>query len=329
MKLLPFAASLLLASLAAHGAEPEAAPAPVVEKKAPWVFSLLPKAFQQNPELELTVVTEMTEAGKRLPPPSPAQPAYFEFYTPGAKDRGEEAGKGKTLPQADVEKVLSRSLATNGYLPAQRPDHAPSLLIVYTWGSHALLTESDDENPMLSPEIVARNLLDRAALVGGDKFARKMLQLFREADALATAASATIAPSGQPVFTPEMVRFANPINLYKMNSPKNDFLVNQMSSNVFYVSASAYDYKSVADNNRTLLWRTRMTVASDGVSQLQSLPVMVLSAAPFFGIETPEPEVITRRTVRQGSVEIGDAKVIEAVPTPTPAPVTPPPVQKK
>ena len=33
-----------------------------------WVFSLLPKSFQKNPLLELTVITETTEAGKKLPP---------------------------------------------------------------------------------------------------------------------------------------------------------------------------------------------------------------------------------------------------------------------
>ena len=33
------------------------------------------------------------------------------------------------------------------------------MLVLYTWGSHNLLTEADDENPTLSGEQVARNLL--------------------------------------------------------------------------------------------------------------------------------------------------------------------------
>ena len=40
--------------------------------------------------------------------------------------------------------------------------------------------------------MVARNLLDRAALVGGERFAEKLVKLFDEADSLALAASALV-----------------------------------------------------------------------------------------------------------------------------------------
>lgn len=65
-----------------------------------------------------------------------------------------------------------------------------------------------------------------------------------------------------------------------------------------------------AGNRRVLLWRTRMTVATDGVSQLQSLPVLIATAAPYFGREMDEPAVLTPRTIREGRVEIGESVVV-------------------
>lgn len=302
-------------------AKSAAAPAPKEQNDGSgWVFSLLPKSFQKNPPLELTVITEMTEAGRKLPPVSPAQPAYFELHTPGPRHFGHAGGAGKTVPQEEIERVLLRSLAGNGYQPAQRPARPPSLLIVYIWGAHSLLTEGDEENPSLSSTQVAANLLDRAALIGGEKFAREMLRLFQDADAMNIAASATVAPSGESVFTPAMLSFGNPVNLFKARSAKNEFLVDQMVSDVFYVTASAYDYLSVARNQKQLLWRTRMTVAAPGVSQLQALPALVISAAPYFGKEMPEPEVLTRRVLREGSVEVGTPVVVEEQPAPAAAP---------
>ena len=46
------------------------------------------------------------------------------------------------------------------------------------------------------------------------------------------------------------------------------------------------------------LWRTRMTVAAQGVSQEQTLPTLIATAAPYFGKDMTEPETLSKRTVR-------------------------------
>ena len=310
--------SLLFLALAAATA---AAPAPAPEPKAvepaakkessEWVFSILPKSFQKNPLLELTVITEMTEAGKRLPAVSPAQPAFFELFTNGPRHLGHSQGSDRTLKQEEIERLLIRSLATNGYTPAKLPAQPPALLIIYTWGTHFMLTEGDDENPVLSGDQVARNLLDRAALVGGEKFARKLLELFQQADAMSLASSARVPPGGEQVFTPAMMDFANPVNMFKRADAKNEFLVDQAASDVFYVVASAYDYRSVTEKRRLLLWRTRMTVAAAGVSPQQSLPTLIHNAAPYFGKDMDSAAILSRRTMREGKVEVGTPTVVD------------------
>lgn len=318
-----FFACLGLASAATPPNPPaEKSAARPAEKKSEWVFSLLPKSLQSNPRLELTVITEMTEAGRKLPLVSPDKPAYFETFTLGAKHLGHVAGNQVTLKPEEIERVLLRALATNGYQPAKPPAHPPSLLINYTWGSHNMLVEGDDENPVNSGQMLARNMLDRAALVGGDKFARELLRLFEEADSMAAASRVPTPPDGNPVLTPEMMAFANPVEMFKRRAPKNEALVDQTAGDVYYVVASAYDYKALAANRRVLLWRTRMTVASAGVSPEQSMPTMVLSAAPFFGKEMAEAEVLSKRSMREGNVEVGAPKVVEGE-------VKAPPAQKK
>jgi len=317
--------SFLLVTLLLVGpvlAQAESTPAgsaetPKKSGESQWVFSLLPKSFQKNPNLDLTVITEMTAAGKKRPPVSPAKPAYFVTQSGGFRALGHAPGKEKTLSAEQVEKVLTHALAANGYLPARPPATPPSIAIMFVWGSHNLLVEGDDENPALSGNQVARNLLDRAALVGGEKFAKELLQLFSDADAMAAAnPPPRVDPTGavpgiEPILGASQLAFANPVNLFKMKSAKNEFLIDQTAADVYYVVASAYDYQSLASKQRVLLWRTRMTVAAQGVSQEQTLPVLIASAAPFFGKEMSEPEILTRRAVREGTVDVGVPVVVE------------------
>jgi hypothetical protein len=291
-----------------------AAPAP-----SQWVFSLLPKSLQRNPPLDLTVITEVTDEGKKLPPVSPDHPAYYIAQTAGYVQVGDTSGGEKTLAPDEIERLLKKSLAANGYLPAKPPAQPPTLVVIYTWGTDNLLNPDDES---LSTDQMARNILDRAAMVGGAKFARELATLFEQADAMALANQpARTDPSGNvigvdPVLGPEQMAFFNPVNLFKLRNPKNEFLVDQASDDCYYVVASAYDYAAFARQQRTLLWRTRMTVNSRGVSQVQSLPTLITTAAPYFGRDMLESEVIVKRA-REGEITIGTPTVIEM---PTAAP---------
>lgn len=323
----------VLAGTAALAQTPAAPPAPMpVAPKAAtpakkpaqseWVFSILPKSFQKNPNVELTVITEMTELGRKQPPASPAAPVYYIAQSSGFHQMGHTSAGEHSLKPEEVERILTRSLAPNGFLPAAPPAHPPTLVIFYTWGSHSMLVEGDPDNPALSAQEVAANLLDRAALVGGVKFSQEMLKLFQEADDLATLNRAPPPdPSGAvapipPVLGDAQMEFLNPINRFKAADPKNDFLFEQFTNDVYYVVASAYDYAAVATKTKRLYWRTRMTVAAQGVSQEQTLPTLIASASPYFGKDMSEAETLTKRAVPEGQVEIGTPVVVDPdVPT--------------
>jgi hypothetical protein len=296
-----------------------------------WNFSLIPKIFQSDPVLDMTVITEMTDAGKKRPLVSPNAPVYYAVHAVGYRAIG-NAVPEKTLSAAEIGVLLRRALATNGYLLAT-PEHPPQLLIVYFWGVHNLL---DQDNPEWT-----NNFLERAALVGGEKFAAELATAIQRSDAASDSISThlTSAPAGDPTGRdasstadygqppqPEVDSMSNlgaaqavaqmnalmdPARLFKQRSVKNEFLMDQATDSCYFVVASAYDYSSVATHVKLLLWRTRMTVNSRGVSQPQSLPTLVVSAAPYFGRPMENAETLIRRALRNAQVEIGTPTVIE------------------
>jgi hypothetical protein len=285
---------------AAFGQTPSPAPAPAAPdsslpqrvddtKSTRFIFSLLPKSMDKNPVLDFTVITEMTVEGKRLPLVTPAEPAYYTAFSAGFRQIGDTYYGEQTLTPDSVEKILARALTTNGYHPADAA-HPPTLLIIYSWGSH------NRESETMSSTEVESNLLDSAALVGGDTFAQKMQQMIQMTDEMAG--------------PPELVAFANPINFYRESSLKHNFMLDQARGNMYFVVASAYDYQSAASNRRILLWRSRMTVSSTGVNQQETLPKLILTAAPYFGRDMAEPDVFTGRR-HDGQVDIGPLRVMD------------------
>jgi hypothetical protein len=317
--------ALALTAIARAESSPPAADTKQPDPGQHWIFALLPKTFQKNPKLELTAITEMTANGRKLPVVTPEHPAYYVLSSNGYHQQGETSSREKPMAQTDVARLLEKALAANGYHPGE-PGKPPTLVIYYTWGTHNTLEEADEDNPVHSGAEIARNLLDRAALVGGEKFAREVLRVIRETDDMNTAAMASMGSGGQPPISPEMFAFSNPLNLFRLHSAKNDLMINQSANNVYYVVASAYDLATLAEK-KLLLWRTRMTVSSNGLAQEQSVPAMIATAAPFFGRDMTEPEIVVRRVLNETNIKIGEAVVVPDATSGPPA-NQPPPAKK-
>ena len=248
-----------------------------------WVFSLLPKAFQLNPEFNMTVVTEMTNYGRMMRPVSPEQPMYYVAESGGFRQLGETVGGEKSPAVADLERALKKSLAANGYLPATENGPRPALVLIYTWGSHNAV---DRETARLFPELARRNILERSLLVGGINFTNNLGRTMEFGESI--------------------------LDL----TDKQEYLTYQAANDCYFVIASAYDYAAVAHSEKMLLWRTKMTVNAQGISMTESLPPLIATAAPFLGREMAEPEIISRRVNRKGHVEIGTPTVDEYLASP-------------
>ena len=278
-------------------------------------FSLLPKAFQSKPQMDMTVFTSVTDAGRLVAPASPDHPVYYVVYPGGFREFGGTYAGVHPPPMADLERVMKKALASQGYLPATDATHRPSVLVVFTWGMHSRL---DPNTEVISPQAMVQNMLERAALIGGFGFAHRVGQAYEER-ALSQLSGPTIADAS--------FNLIDPVHRLTEETAKSEYLMDQISDDIYFVVASAYDYASVAQGKRTLLWRTNMTVNTAGLNMKETLPPLIATAAPFFGRETDGPEALQRRINRKGTVDIGQATVVEymdsAAPAPAPAPAAP------
>jgi hypothetical protein len=242
-------------------------------------FTLVPKPFQKNPQLEMTVFTVVTKFGQTLPRATPENPIHFVVQTKDAMELGiGVAGERKPM-RKDLEDVLYFTLEEQGLLPARDGGPQPRLVLVFHWGSHNRL---DLELATMFPELHREQMLERAMLVGG------------------------------PAYRKEVDRIFDWGPLPKDRTPKMRALYDQANSGLYYAIVSAYDFESVAHDEPRLAWRTTMTVTSTGLAMKEALPPLVATAGDFFGREMDEPSAIWRN-VRIGTVEMGPLRYIGEV----------------
>jgi hypothetical protein len=318
MKFVAFGLTFLgsIAACAAADAQspaPSSQPAPL----AKWEMgegSLIPRVFQSNPHFDVMIVTELTAAGRKATVASPAQPVYYSGEDGGKVAIGDQIGGDEPPKPADLAILLTKSLRAGGYLPAA-PGHPPTIYIYYRWGSFNKLSNVDGGGdigagsslgqtqarpPSNGPqdEMQMRNLMERAALVGGTKFAVEWSQ------ALDT----------------------DSFNSWENKSARNEFLVATASDNLYFIIATACDFGAAVQGKVVVLWQTRISTSSRGVAMDETLPQMAASAASFIGHETDGPVKLDRPTIKDGKVDIGDLVVVrEELPSDAPNPNNQPP----
>ena len=240
----------------------------------------------------------MTAKGKEISRPSSQQPAYYVLQSAGYHSIG-HGSPGKDIPREDtLAPVVQRGLKSSGYLPASATE-PPSLLIVYTWGMHSSLESGDIGNA---------NLLSRVALVGGERFARQLEGKLAD-QAVQDEMRASLARIGATL--PEV---ADPFPIFLAESDRNRQLFEQASADCYYVVISAYDYATATRGQRQLLWRTKMTVDSGGVSMSDTIPGLITNAARYFGQDMTEAALFTKR-LSEERVKIGELEIKEYLPS--------------
>lgn len=309
-------------------------------------FSLLPKSFQRRPALDFHVISELTAEGKKRPAPTSAQPVYYIAQPGQFTQMGDNVYAGETPP--DVERLthaMEAALASSEYRKASPNTPLPALAVVFNYGSFArfsmaihdmqddmmlqelgmtdapLLRSEDRDSDALVPILLSNKnerdeVLRRASLIGGENFARQLAKVLAEEatyrsgdDALRSLGFS--APTG-----------ASPFQRFRGTNANLTMLVEDSFNGCYFVIASAYDYVAMRQGKKVLLWRTKMTVNSNGISMTESLPPLVQAAGPFLGKEMTEAVTLSRTISRGGNVKLHDMHVLEtdvALPT-VPAP---------
>lgn len=124
----------LTPSIACAAGQPSTAPANAAmdnpgAKRS--VFRLLPKSLQENPDLEMTAITEMTADGRDAPKPTASHPIYYATQPAGFRTAGEGSPGNKVIPAEELQNMMQAALAKRNFLPVKQPRQRPELLLVY------------------------------------------------------------------------------------------------------------------------------------------------------------------------------------------------------
>jgi len=290
-------------------------------KSLKWAFSFLPIAFQRNPVLDFTVITEMTDEGRALPPPSFDKPVYFMSYSNGQHDQGDAYGGKNSVTFEQAQKLFLAALASAGYRPADAT-HPATQLLIFTWGAHNRVDISDGDGGDGSvsgddsdggdgggggsgkqgqygvDSSNYSNIIVRARLVGGDRFAEELAQALTD--------QALAGRGNTPL---------NAFERFRTRDSLTSSLVDQVFDDCYYVAISSYDFHALAGpaHKKILLWRTKMSTAAQGVSLAQTIPGLLENGSWYFGRDMSGPEIVTKRIMRKATVEIGEATVQEYI----------------
>lgn len=288
LKILTITALLacILGASTVKAIEPVSLPAmqpPISEiKPGDFVFELLPKSMQRNPQLDMTVSCQLTEYGRTVAPATPEHPVYYLSQYAGLQEYGELIGGRFRMDQKYLDQLFTRSLSTNGYLPAVDDMHRPTLILIYQWGSFYAMSNEDRR---IFPLLAFRQDSQRAALVRG----------FRPVGSRAQGNRNTYGGE-----------FFGSVS----RSYESEFLSYQSRHDLYFAVVSAYEYAALAKGEHKLVWRATLTVNGEGVSMEESLPPLVLTAGTTFGRDTGGARIVSRR-VRRSSVTLGPLIILE------------------
>ncbi len=220
--------------------------------------------------------TEMTPDGKKLAPTTPENPTYYLAVSFGYRDFGPAMAGENVPPSAVMLKHITQVLAKQGYRPATTK-HKPTIALLYTWGTLYPDKIEDLENPGFYRQINRNTMLK---FLGGEKMGVQ----------LADPMIPSLLPPGMQLFSPDAQNLAD------------------VATDGLYMAAlAAYDYEALFINKKkVLLWKTKISCPSRGLSMADTLPTMLTIAGPNIGKETPKPVWVDADEKFKGDVKVGN-----------------------
>lgn len=246
----------------------------------------LARLFVPERDLETITMTEVTAAGKRLSPPSPAKPLYYAGISAGYRDFGGIKAGEKPIPREKVNQTVLKALAKQGYLPAG-PGQPPDVFLIWSWGSM-----NAKYFPGASPGGTPLNHHQMLRFMGGDRLG-------------------LLPKHGDPF--PEHTLA---LGLFRGGDAEN---LHQVAMDDLYVAVVAAYSVDPASQRPELLWHTRISAPSRGFYLPEALPAMVAIATPYLGRDTPKPVWIHATDQFVPDIKLGDPRLIEYLESGEPA----------
>ncbi len=231
-------------------------------------------------DLQVITNTEVTPAGRLLPPATKDHPQYYIAVSGGYQDFGGVMGGITQPPPKEVYQLLTAELAKRGYLPATEQSPPPTLALFFTWGTLNVDYGFNDPDQASAPNNRAQIL----RFLGGGKVGLDDNFL-------------------DPLTTPVT-------GLSLMSSDSRD-LYDISDEDLYVTVVSAYDLESIRQKKRQLLWMTRIASISRGFDLPDALPSMVAIGGAQFGRETAKPVWVRASERYKPDVKIGELQLVE------------------
>lgn len=217
----------------------------------------------------VVVVTSVTKLGEHLTPVTPESPVSYQIMTRGFIEMG-NAIAGEKVPDRDL--FLQRVLATlrqRGFEPAEE-GRTPTVALGITWGT----------------------LRGRREAVGTYLTAPPLPLMWRpspDSSAYATTGSQMINDGTRSI-------------LAAINQDVAAKIRGMTEEDIYFLTVSAYDWKSAFAGRQVLLWQTRIATPSRRTSATEALSLCLRVGLPLLGHATTEPQWISASPAEEDAV---------------------------
>jgi hypothetical protein len=237
-------------------------------------------------DVQVITVTDTTPVGALRRLPSADQPVYYLAINAGYREFGGIIA-GEKIPKPDeVLKTIAKVLAKQHILPGSDAN-PPSLLLLWTWGT---MNTERFYNPSSDD-------------MEGRQINRRQLLRFLGAYKVGLISKERSSFQDELMMPGMMLRDAD-----------SEMLADLSTEDLYVAAISAYDFKAAAERQeKVLLWTTKISCPSRGLSLPETLPVMLSLAGPYIGRETARPVSVKATDKYKAEVQIGDPKVVEYI----------------
>jgi hypothetical protein len=243
--------------------------------------------------IKVDVVVDMTDAGRKIPRPTPDHPAFYLPVTRGyTLGMGFVANEKAPPPTAEVQRMIQKALAEQGYLLMTKTSR-PSLILMLWWGYKAPVTLGPGGGGDIQNSITT---------AGSGPSTGSIMQEMQTGQ----------LPTGQIVNNKEMEElvmgsdYEAAFGTYRLNpSIRLERILEEKKVPQYYLMVSALDFKDATQHKVTLLWTARVSTRLWSHTLDQVLPTLITVGAPMFGRDTDGPQLNTQPLVPIGHVIVG------------------------
>lgn len=241
------------------------------------LFSKKPKK-----EPEILIVSDTFGHESELVRPTDENPITYLLFIGQRRDMGAVIAGIKAPSKEEIEALIHRTMASQGFTRSELGEAIPDIFLVYTYGSAYVPDnpvdgiEFDEETGEFSGQTAVPDIVG-------------------EREMFALAGGAKVLQNGGDRHELETVKEA-------------------AETDRLFVMIAAVDGPKYYNGEKEVMWRTRISIPSRGFNLPDYMDLMVETAGPYLATETTSPVILREEDRRETNVEIGEATVIEEEP---------------